>query len=89
MRVRTIDRDRDGFAQLRPTQPAMRTVGTAMIMVDHHPRADLVVSADGYRNVVAHVKAPDPNIIVRHSTSERTMTPAMTARNLRLTAPRN
>lgn len=50
---------------------------------------DLVVSADVHWNVVAHVEAPDPNIIMRHSTSERTMTPAMTARNLRLTAPRN
>jgi nucleoside-diphosphate-sugar epimerase len=50
---------------------------------------DLVVSADVRWNVVAHVEAPDPNIIMRRSTSERTMTPAMTARNPRLTALRN
>ncbi len=32
-------------------------------------------------HLVGNVEAPDPNIIMRHSTSERTMTPAMAVRD--------
>jgi hypothetical protein len=44
----------------------------------NHRYGTIVCDLDVHWNVVAHVEAPDPNIIMRHSTSERTKTPAMT-----------
>lgn len=89
-------RSRISYSLPRSSRPTLR-MGRGFVRRSLAPTRDVpagtavvVISLFRLRTtipyLVPYVETPDPNIIMRHSTSKRTMTPAMAAQDRKLRA---